>query len=178
VLCYVDDVLSISADPKKTMLRIQNDFKLKDDKIAEPDMCLGATLAKMDIDGKTCWTMSPEQCVKAVVVNVEENLAKRGRRLPSECVTPFSCMSRWLETSAELKADGAQHFQELIGMLRWAVEIGRVDILCWRHRCCLCTLLCQGKDTSNKQHTSLMGVSRSIQNASWRLILCKAVSEV
>jgi hypothetical protein len=34
-----------------------------------------------------------------------------------------------LETSAELKADGVQYFQELIGVLRWAVEIGRVDIL-------------------------------------------------
>jgi hypothetical protein len=120
----------MSADPKKTMLGIQNDFKLKDDKIAEPDVCLGATLSKMEIDGKTCWTMSPEQHVKAAVADVEENLAKSGRRLPSECATPFSChYEPWLETSAELKADGAQCFQELIGVSRWAVEIGRVDIL-------------------------------------------------
>jgi hypothetical protein len=34
-----------------------------------------------------------------------------------------------LEDTAELKADGVQRFQELIGQLRWAVEIGRVDIL-------------------------------------------------
>jgi hypothetical protein len=34
-----------------------------------------------------------------------------------------------LEDTPELKADGVQRFQELIGQLRWAVEIGRVDIL-------------------------------------------------
>ncbi len=92
ILCYVDDVLCISADPKKSMRRIQEDFKLKDDKIEEPDVYLGATIAKMSLDnGKMCWTMSPEQYVKAAVNNVEEDLAKHGKRLPSKCVTPFSC---------------------------------------------------------------------------------------
>jgi hypothetical protein len=131
ILCYVDDVLSISADPKKTMRRIQEDFKLKDDKIAEPDVYLGATIAKMSLDnGETCWTMSPEQYVKAAVTNVVEDLAKHGKRLPSKCVTPFSCnYAPWLEETPELKAGGVQRFQELIGQLWWAVDIGRVDIL-------------------------------------------------
>ena len=104
---------------------------MKDDKIAEPDVYLGATLSKMSLDnGQTCWTMSPEQYVKAAVNNVEENLARQGKRLPSKCVTPFtSNYAPWLEETPELKADGVQRFQELIGQLRWAVEIGRVDIL-------------------------------------------------
>ncbi len=124
-------MLCISSDPKKSMRRIQEDFKLKDDKIEEPDVYLGATIAKMSLDnGKMCWTMSPEQYVKAAVNNVEEDLAKHGKRLPSKCVTPFSCnYAPWLEETPELKADGVQRFQELIGQLRWAVEIGRVDIL-------------------------------------------------
>jgi hypothetical protein len=131
VLCYVDDILSISHDPMKTMKRIQEDFKLKNDKIAEPDMYLGATLSKMKLaNGKECWTMSPEAYVKSAVSNVEDELKKKGKRLPNKCVTPFSCnYAPWLETTAELKADGVQRFQELIGQLRWAVEIGRVDIL-------------------------------------------------
>ena len=33
VLCYVDDVLSISHDPQNTMDGIKNTFKLKNDKI-------------------------------------------------------------------------------------------------------------------------------------------------
>jgi hypothetical protein len=104
---------------------------LKDDKIAEPGVYLGATIAKMSLDnGKMCWTMSPEQYLKAAVANVEEDLARHGKRLPSKGVTPFSCnYAPWLEETPELKADGIQRFQELIGQLRWAVEIGRVDIL-------------------------------------------------
>jgi hypothetical protein len=104
---------------------------LKDDKIAEPDVYLGATLSKMKLaNGKECWTMSPEQYVKAAVTNVEEDLKRQGKRLPSKCPTPFtSNYAPWQEVTPELKADGVQRFQELIGQLRWAVEIGRVDIL-------------------------------------------------
>ena len=131
ILCYVDDVLCISGDPMKSMQQIKLDFTLKDDKIAKPEVYLGATLAEFKTpDGTACWTMSPEQYVKAAVKNVEEDLAKNGKRLPSKCVTPFSCnYAPWLEESPELKADGVQRYQELIGQLRWAVEIGRVDIL-------------------------------------------------
>ena len=34
-----------------------------------------------------------------------------------------------LDSLPELKADGLQCYQELIGVLRWDVEISRVDIL-------------------------------------------------
>jgi hypothetical protein len=74
--------------------------------------------------------MLPEQYVKVAVTNVEEDLAKHGKRLPSKCVAPLSCnYAPWLEETPELKAGRVQRFQELIGQLRWAVEIGRVDIL-------------------------------------------------
>ena len=40
---------------------------------------------------------------------------------------------RWIpperDVSAELTDDGVQRYQELIGVLRWAAELGRVDIL-------------------------------------------------
>jgi hypothetical protein len=85
ILCYVDDVLCISHNPEKSMKRIQDDFKLKDDKMEPPDVYLGASISKMNIaSGKTCWTMSPKLYVKAAAANVEEDLAKNGRRLPSK----------------------------------------------------------------------------------------------
>ena len=34
-----------------------------------------------------------------------------------------------MDDTAELQAEGVQYYQELIGVLRWAVELGRVDIL-------------------------------------------------
>ena len=90
LLCYVDDVLSISEEPLKTMKGIQRTFKLKDDKIAEPEDYLGASLAKMMMsDGSNCWSMSSEKHVKAAVANVEEKLSKSEKRLPICCNTPL-----------------------------------------------------------------------------------------
>jgi hypothetical protein len=130
VLCYVDDILSISIDPESTLKGLQATFKLKDDKIEKPEMYLGAQLSQMFVDGAECWTMSAEKYILASVKNVEETLAKRGLRLPTKCYTPLATGYRpEMETSAELKSDGVQYYQELVGMLRWAVEIGRVDIL-------------------------------------------------
>jgi hypothetical protein len=52
---------------------IQVKFKLKDDKIAEPETYLGADLTKMDNEhGDECWAMSSDSYFAAMVKNVEE----------------------------------------------------------------------------------------------------------
>jgi hypothetical protein len=130
VLCYVDDILAMSHDPHATLIALTSVFRLKDDKIEKLEIYLGAQLGKLVVDEVECWTMSAEKYVHASVKNVEESLAKRGLRLPGKCYTPLSSDYRpELETSAELKSDGIQMYQELIGVLRRAVELGRVDIL-------------------------------------------------
>jgi len=91
ISCYVDNILSISADPSDALRGLQSTFKLKDDKIAEPDMYLGSQLGKIRIDGHECWTMSAEKYVSASEKNVEEALAKLNLRLPTKCYTPPSC---------------------------------------------------------------------------------------
>jgi hypothetical protein len=76
-----------------------------------------------------CWTMSPEKHVKAAIENVEKKL---GGELPfskGQCPTPMRTDCHPAEdTSAELDAEGLGDCQELIGVSRWAVEIGRLDI--------------------------------------------------
>jgi hypothetical protein len=94
VLCYVDDILSISDDPKSTLLALTRTFKLKDDKIEPPDIYLGAQLDLMQVDDVYCWTMSAEKYVLSAVKNVEEALAKRGLCLPSKCYTPLPSYNR------------------------------------------------------------------------------------
>ena len=131
ILCYVDNVMYISHNLQKPMKRIQENFKLKDNKIEPPDVYLGATLFKIKCDsGKYCCTIYPEQYVKAAVTSVEEVLARSGKRLLSKCVTLLlRNFSPWLEDSPELMEDGVQQYQELIGQLRWVVDIGRLEIL-------------------------------------------------
>ena len=131
VLCYVDDLLSLSHKPEETMEGIRKTFTLKGDKAEKPSMYLGAQLSEMVVDnGTKCWSISAEKYVTLAVANVEEKLNKEGNRLPSRCYTPLSSNYRpELDVSSELKADGVQYYQELIGILRWAVELGRLDIL-------------------------------------------------
>jgi hypothetical protein len=97
---------------------------LKGDKAGPPGMYLGATLEKKkNAQGTDCWTMSPEKYVKAAVENVEKQIGtlphSKGQcgYHPAEDDTP------------ELNAKGLRCYQELIGILRWAVEIGRLDML-------------------------------------------------
>ena len=131
VLVYVDDILCISHDPKATMLGIQATFTLKGNKIEKPSHYLGAQLKQKVYDGIECWTMSSEDYVKAAIANVEATLDMIGQRLPSKakCQTPIQSNYRpELDVSAELNGKGTQYYQELVGVLRWAVELGRIDI--------------------------------------------------
>jgi hypothetical protein len=129
VLVYVDDILCISHDPKATMVGIQETFKLKDDKIEKPETYLGAQLEQTVIGGQSCWTMSSHAYVKAAVANVEAALDASGQRLPSRCTTPIQANYRpELDTTSELNLKGMRYYQEQIGVLRWAVELGRIDI--------------------------------------------------
>ena len=130
LLVYVDDLVCCSHDPMQTMRGIQSDFKLKDDKVEAPEIYLGANLEEKVVDGQLCWTMSSTKYVKAAVANVEEALKQTGDKLPAKCPTPMTSGYRpEVDDTTELSANGLQYFQELIGVLRWACEIGRIDIL-------------------------------------------------
>ena len=76
--------------------------------------------------------MSSDRYCHSLITNIEDVdiLAKKGLRLPSKCITPLKGGYKpELDSTCKLKAEGVQFYQELIGSLRWAIEIGRVDIL-------------------------------------------------
>ena len=130
VLCYVDDILAISHKAKDASKAVQAIFKLKDDKIEPPDMYLGATLSVIEDNSIQRWCMTSDKYVKVAVENVELELARVNQRLPSMCKTPMTVGYRpERDVSAELTSVGVQRYQELIGVLRWAAKLGRVDIL-------------------------------------------------
>ena len=88
-------------------------------------------MQKKTINGIGCWTITSQDYVKAAVKNVEETIRKKGRKLPTSNIdTPMNTtFSPEMDVTEELNADDTTYFQELIGVLRWATEIGRVDIL-------------------------------------------------
>ena len=130
-LCYIYDVIVIAAKPMKTMDGIRAVFKLKGDKAENTDMYLGASLSELEMgDGTRCWTMSSEKYVKAAIENVEARLAKSDLRFPSRCDTPMSASYHPSEEiTRAMNAKGLHTYQEIIGILRWAIEIGRIYIL-------------------------------------------------
>ena len=69
--------------------------------------------------------MSSETYVKAAVQNVEETLAKSEKRFSGRCVAPLRSGYRpETNDSAQLKSDGLQYYQEVIGVIRWIFELG------------------------------------------------------
>jgi hypothetical protein len=74
--------------------------------------------------------MSSEKYVMAAVENVDKRLAERGLRLQPKCPTPMTSGYRpELDATPELSDSDIRYFQELIGVLLWAVKIGCIDIL-------------------------------------------------
>jgi hypothetical protein len=69
--------------------------------------------------------------VIAAVKNVELGIKDTRWKLNSKARTPMSSSSfvPELDGTPELEADEVRYFQELIGMLRWVTELGRVGIL-------------------------------------------------
>ena len=84
VLCYVDDILSILHKAKAVLQEVQRDFKFKNDEIAPPDMYLGGQVQRMSsADGVQGWALSSEKYVKSAIENDEQELEKKGLRLPT-----------------------------------------------------------------------------------------------
>jgi hypothetical protein len=135
ILCYVDDILSICETPKETMDYLKSRYTLKAGSVKEPDVYLGAQIkkwyiAESDDPAKARWAMSSEGYVKQAIRDVETELSLTDKILPTKVTTPLSNGYRpELDQSNELDARRASYYQGVIGVLRWACELGRIDIL-------------------------------------------------
>ncbi len=67
--------------------------------------------------------------VQAAVKNVEEYLSLKGGKLVAKPQTPlFNGYHPEIDMSPELESGDASYYHSLIGVLRWMVELGHVDI--------------------------------------------------
>jgi hypothetical protein len=134
MLVYVDDVLIISHSPQEHLERIQATYELNPSSIGPPTRYLGADVERVtrpgDPSGKEYWSFSAHTYVRNAVRNVKMMLQEEGRGLKSTAKTPFPSTTYRpeMDTSDECDDDGASRYQQLIGVLRWAVELGRIDI--------------------------------------------------
>ena len=134
VLLYVDDVLVVRHDATDVLLCLDKYFKMKPRSIGDPDVYLGATIKQMRLaNGVMAWASSPSKYVRALVDAVTKYLTNLGDRrwsMPKKAANPFpGDYELELDTTPTLNAELASWYASLIGMLRWMVEIGRVDII-------------------------------------------------
>jgi len=131
VLLYTDDALVISDNPRKVLeAEIGKYFELKKESIGPPTIYLGGQMRLAQLDnGNKCWAFGSSQYVQAAVKNVEAYLEKKGQSLPrtGKNVLPVGYRPE-VDISDECDDKEASYYQSLIGILRWMVEIGRVDI--------------------------------------------------
>jgi hypothetical protein len=134
-LCYVDDLLVIHHHPKKVLDRINEYLPLKADSVGPPEFYLGAKLKKKEFyDKTTAWGLSPAKYVQAAVKNCEAYLKDKlngNYSLPKKAENPFPYEYNPDEdVSPLLDVPTAMYYMQLIGILRWMCELGRLDICC------------------------------------------------
>jgi hypothetical protein len=135
VFCYCDNILAISEDPKVIMEFLKTTYTLKNNSVAEPAVYLGAKVSKHYLTelaepNKPRWSLSAEDYVKRAVKDVETELDKAGKFLPTKVTTP--CTTDYcpkLDQSMELGDAQASYYAGLIGVLWWCIEPGRIDIM-------------------------------------------------
>ena len=134
LLVYVDDVLIISHDPNRHLKSIQAQYELNPSSIGPPSRYLGADVKRVtrpgDPSGREYWAFSANTYIKNAVRNVKLLLQAEGRNLKTTAKSPFSNTAYRPETDTtdECDPEMASRYAQLIGVLRWAIELGRLDI--------------------------------------------------
>ena len=133
LLIYVDNVLDFSHAPKLIMDNLALTYELKEGSVGEPTIHLGAKIKKYQVkSGKSLCSMPSTQYVKNKTRTVEGMLKEDGRTLRNTKASgkqPLTSIYQLeMEQSEELNPELASWYLQLIGILRWAVELGRIDI--------------------------------------------------
>jgi hypothetical protein len=131
VLAYSDDFLVIAAGPKLIISLIDKQFKIKGGSTGEPSQYLGAAVSKYQFKDET-WAraMSSDTYIKSAIETIETYL-KRCNEKQLKSKTSCAMPSGWkpeVDVTDLLLEDDAAFYQSQIGVLRWAVELGRIDV--------------------------------------------------
>jgi hypothetical protein len=131
LLVYVDDLLAICLDLCATLNTLETDYNyvLKD--FGPPTRYLGASIGTYNLDNtRTCLLMAPGQYLVNAIAVVQSNLQKHGIKLNSirSDVPTTPGYHPEVDTSDTLDAYATNLYQSYVGILRWCIGLGRIDI--------------------------------------------------
>ena len=132
ILIYVDDVLHLAENPKEDMAELSKLCRLKDG-TGEPDRYLGGNIERVQTqDGSVAWSLSCHDYLSNAIIQVQADLALKDLKLKEfgTGLRPYPASYRpEMDITPTLNEEDMNKFQQLIGILRWSIELGRIDIL-------------------------------------------------
>mmetsp|Transcript_5420 Transcript_5420/g.7997 ORF Transcript_5420/g.7997 Transcript_5420/m.7997 type:complete len:239 (+) Transcript_5420:3465-4181(+) len=126
ILVYVDDLLVISHRGQEIidLLTDKYQYRLKD--VGPPKRYLGAIVGRYDKSGTKTWYLSAKDYLTKAIPIVEEHYGAL-KKVKADTPLPTNYHPED-DTSPFLNDDEAALYQSFIGTLRWAVELGRIDL--------------------------------------------------
>ena len=118
------------------MKELKGLYRLKDDSLGPPSRYLGANVEKVQLeDGSVAWSTTSKKYYRAAIENVERMLEMEGSQ-PLKVFgskageRPYPAPYRpEVDVTKVLGDDLHSRYLQLIGVLRWAIELGRIDII-------------------------------------------------
>jgi len=107
-------------------------YRLKDG-TGEPDRYLGGNIERVQTsDGSEAWSLSCYDYLNNAIQQVKCELSQKDLTLKQfgTGLRPYPASYRTkMDVTPTLDEEGTNRFQQLIGILRWAIELRRIDIL-------------------------------------------------
>jgi hypothetical protein len=133
ILIYVDDIFYVHHDPGSQLAKLDEYFKTQEGSIQVPTFYLGVKLKKTVLpNGVVAWCMSSSKYVQSAVQNVKEYMVALpgDQKLMNKASDPFTGGYKPdLDEIPDVEPTRANFYQSQIGILRWCVELGRIDII-------------------------------------------------
>jgi hypothetical protein len=134
-LRYVDDLLVVSEQPKRTMDGLEATYVLKAGSVGKPKTYLGAQVSEYMLENadnpvKTRWSLSAEDYIHGAVKDFKMELEKVGKVLAYKVTTPTTAdYQPELDQTKALEPECATYYAGIIGILRWCSKLRRIRII-------------------------------------------------
>ena len=131
ILVYVDDQLTISENATQLTQQLITDYKYRLKDVGPPSKYLGAKVGTRILDnGILAWYMSAEEYLKKAIPEIERrfgNLTSLFGKSQLDTPEPTDFHPE-IDQTDFLDEDNLWLYQSYIGILRWATELGRVEL--------------------------------------------------
>ena len=132
-LLYVYDFLIIDHDVDTALHELDHFFNMKSGSIEDSNMYPGDKIRKVVLkNGVEAWDNNASKYVHEAVSNSEADLHEYfgGQNLAKKIINPFeSEYNPLMDSSDKLVPIFLKYYQTHIGVLRWIVELGRIEII-------------------------------------------------